>query len=150
MKGTAGWGGITIISDGQTFISERSSETPSKSSQDTTSYVSVGAQTAFGSSADALLMRSTLRRVRKATPTPQQSPQVTYLSGVTEADLRATDPADAAPAAAPSIAPGSDEPDGLGVPKTPRHRRKVAGEWGQRHVPTTDSKLSVCEVLVGV
>ena len=63
-----------------------------------------------------------------------------------EVDLRATDPADAAPAAAPSIAPGSAEPDGFGVPKTPRHGRKVAGEWGQRYVPTTDAKLSVREV----
>ena len=77
---------------------------------------------------------------------PNKDPQVTYLSGVLEADRRATDPADAAPAAAPSIAPGSAEPDGFGVPKTPRHGRKVAGEWGQRHVPTTAAKLSVCVV----
>ena len=46
----------------------------------------------------------------------------------------------------PLIAPGSAEPDGFGVPKTPRHGRKVAGEWGQRHVPTTDAKFPVCEV----
>ena len=72
---------------------------------------------------------------------PNKAPQVTYLSGVLEADRRATDPADAAPAAAPSIAPGSAEPDGFGVPKTPRHGRKVAGEWGHRHVPTTDAKF---------
>ena len=76
---------------------------------------------------------------------PNKAPQVTYLSGVLEADRRATDPADAAPAAAPSIAPGSAEPDGVGVPKTPRHGRPVAGEWG-RHVPTTAAKLSVCVV----
>ena len=63
---------------------------------------------------------------------PNKVPRVTYLSGVLEADLRATDPADAAPAAAPSIAPGSAEPDGFGVPKSPRHDRKGAGEWGQK------------------
>ena len=77
---------------------------------------------------------------------PNKAPQVTYLSGVLEVDRRATDPADVAPAAAPSIAPGSAKPDGFGVPKTPRHGRKVAGEWGQRHVPRSDAKLSVCEV----
>ena len=72
-----------------------------------------------------------------------EAPQVIYLSGVLEADLRATDPADAAPAAAPSIAPGSIQPDGFGVPNTPWHGRKVAGEWGQRHIPTTDAKLPI-------
>ena len=77
---------------------------------------------------------------------PNKAPQVTYLSGVLEADLRAIDPADAPPAAAPSIAPGSAEPDGFASPKTPRHGRKVAGGWGQRHVPTADAKLPVCEV----
>ena len=66
---------------------------------------------------------------------PNKAPQVTYLSGVLEADRRATDPADAAPAAAPSIAPGSAEPDGFGVPKTPRHGRKVAGDSSQGALP---------------
>ena len=77
---------------------------------------------------------------------PNKAPQVTYLSGVLEANRRAIDPADAAPAAAPSIAPDSVNPDGFGVPKTLRHGRKVAGEWGQRHFTTADTKLSVCEV----
>ena len=89
---------------------------------------------------------------------PNKAPRRTLPDRVLEADLGATDPADAAPAAAPSIAPNaapaaapsiasdSAEADGFGVPKTPRHGRKVAGEWGQRHVPTTDAKLSVYEV----
>ena len=77
---------------------------------------------------------------------PTKAPQVTLPDRVLEADLRATDPADAAPAAAPSIALDNTEPDGFGVPKTPRHGRKVSGEWGQRHVPTADAKLPVCEV----
>ena len=102
----------------------------------------VGAQTAFGSSADGRSIRSTLRRGAQGDPnTPTKPLKSPDLSGVLETDLRATDPADVAPAAAPSIAPGSAEPDGFGVPKTPRHGRKVAGEWGHRHVPTTDAKF---------
>ena len=72
---------------------------------------------------------------------PNKAPQVTYLSGVLEADLRATDPADAAPAAAPSIAPDSAEADGFGVPKTPRHGRKVADDNTKAHSQRTAAKF---------
>ena len=68
---------------------------------------------------------------------------LTYLSGVLEADRTATDPADAAPAAAPSIAPASAEPDGFGVPKTPRGmaaRWLASGATGTSP-PTTDAKF---------
>ena len=72
---------------------------------------------------------------------PNKAPQRTLSDRVLEADLRATDPADAAPAAAPSIVPGSAEPDGFGVPKTPRHGRKVAGDNTKAHSQQTAAKF---------
>ena len=61
-----------------------------KSSQGTTRYVAVGAQTSFSSSADARSIRSTLYRGAQGDPiTPTKPLKVTYLSGVLEADLRA-------------------------------------------------------------
>ena len=71
---------------------------------------------------------------------PNKAPQRTLSDRVLEADLRATDPADAAPAAAPSIAPDSAEADGFGVPKTPRHGRKVAGDNTKAHSQRTSAK----------
>ena len=67
---------------------------------------------------------------------PNKAPQPTLLDRAFDADLGAADRSDAAPVAAPSIAPDSAEPDGFEAPKLPWHGCKVAGEWGQRHVRT--------------
>ena len=78
---------------------------------------------------------------------PNKAPQRTLSDRVLEAGLRATDPADAAPAAAPSIAPDRQRtaPTQMGSecrrPKTPRHGRKVAGDNTKAHSQRTAAKL---------
>ena len=93
------------------------------------------------------LHRRTIDEIHPAAGRPDRpkhsnkAPQRTLSDRVLEADLRATDPADAAPAAAPSIAPDSAEADGFGVPKTPRHGRKVADDNTKAHSQRTAAKF---------
>ena len=77
---------------------------------------------------------------------PNKAPQRTLSDRALDADLGAADPADAAPADAPRIAPDSAKPDGFVAPKTPRHDRKVAGECtkahSQRRCPTLGPRFT--------